>query len=57
MMRLLFNEEEVECVMNLYRVFVRVFKSVFEYSICDSKEYGFNFIEFVVLEFLYIRGL
>lgn len=50
MMRLSFNEEEVERAMNLYRVFARAFKSVSEHSIRDSKEHGFNPTEFAVLE-------
>lgn len=49
MMRLSFNEEEVERAMNLYRVFARAFKSVSEHSIRDSKEHGFNPTEFAVL--------
>lgn len=56
MMRLSFNEEEVERAMNLYRVFARAFKSVSEHSIRDSKEHGFNPTEFAVLELLYTRG-
>ncbi|MFJ5963676.1 MULTISPECIES: MarR family transcriptional regulator [unclassified Bacillus (in: firmicutes)] len=56
MMRLSFNEEEVERSMTLYKVFARAFKSVSEHSIRDSKEHGFNPTEFAVLELLYTRG-
>ncbi|AKL84093.1 MULTISPECIES: MarR family winged helix-turn-helix transcriptional regulator [Bacillus] len=56
MMRLSFNEEEVERAMALYKVFARAFKSVSEHSIRDSKEHGFNPTEFAVLELLYTRG-